>query len=263
MSHTPTRPNAIFDHPRFRKFEDSTLAHLKQYFPRHYRILGDDQVRLVIRDGWKRARRYGLTEVRCVRAYIDLMCLLGSGFDSDVLLPWAAATLSSASGSAQAARADRLYAQAWRYIGEIAKDYRDNTGEPITARFVDEIRGLRQDDQESLPDEKMAEFTTDLVQRLKQVFPAKYHHVGEWSVRAMIARAIVRARRYNVTSHRGLTLFSAQMFILGGGFDKDLLLPWVSEILVDETLAKPNERVDRLLAGSVSALRTWWDSAKN
>lgn len=219
-------------------------------------------MRLVIRDGWKRARRHGMTEVRCVRAYIDLMCLLGSGFGDDVLLPWASAILNARDGSTQVSRADRLYKQAWTYIGEVAKDYRDDKGEPITARFIDEIRALRQESQEGLAEEKVVEFARDLAHRLERVFPAKYHYVGEWAARAMIARAIARARRYNIRSRRGLTLFSAQMFVLGGGFDKDLLLPWVSGTLRDTPHTEPNEKVDRLLIESVSSLRTWWDLGK-
>lgn len=252
-----------FSQPRFKKFEESTLSHLKKYFPRHCSILGDRQMCLVIRAGWKRAHRHDLTEVRCVRTYIDLMCLLGSGFDSDVLLPWASATLRAKNLSTQVSRADKLYEQAWKYIGAIAKDYRDSQGDPITARFVDEIRSLRQDSQGGLSEGKGAEFSLELAHRFERVFPAKYHHVGEWAVRAMIARSIARARRYNIRSRRGISLFSAQMFVLGGGFDKDLLLPWVSEVLRDTKPTVPDERVDRLLSESVMALRTWWDSGKS
>src|SRR5260370_29920990 len=75
-------------------FENRTSLHLREWFPHHCQLLGEDQMRRVIRHGWKKANSYDLTAECCVRSYIELMCLLGGGFDVDTLLPWAAEILN-------------------------------------------------------------------------------------------------------------------------------------------------------------------------
>jgi hypothetical protein len=255
------RPASIFGEPAFRRFEDRTYAHLKKYFPRHCRLLGGPRVRLVIRRGWQKAGHYRLTGERCARSYVEFMCLLGSGFDTDLLLPWASEILNDRATSSALARADRLYARVWDYIGHVAMDYRDATGRPTTARFVEELRTLRRESLQSLSNHAFPEFTHSLAHRLERIFPAKYGYVGPDRVYRLISHARARARRYGVTSERGVTVFTGEMFVLGGGFDVDPLLPWASRALNDARITDPAKRVDYLLSASVTALRQWWDSA--
>ncbi len=257
----PTRQpwSSIFQKPRFRRIEDRTYAHLKEYFPRHCQILGERQIRSVIRDGWKKANDHGLTQERCTRAYIDFMFLLGSGFSTDLLFPWATKILNDNAITDQVIRMDRLYDRVWKYIGHIANDYRDAKGEPITARFVEEIRQLRRESDAKLSRANFPKFSHALDKRLKRVFPAKYKYVGPARVRKLISRARARAKKYGITSERGVMLFTAQMFVLGGGFDRDLLLPWISNVLTNPKITNQDQRVDQLLSVSVHGLRTWWD----
>src|SRR5262245_9472927 len=167
-------PHSSQEAAAIRRFEDRTSLHLKRFFPRHCSLLGDAQIRLVSRLGWRRASQYGLTEERCRRSYVEFMCLLGSGFDNDVLLPWARDTLTDRTTTSQIARTDHLYDRVWEYVGHIARDYRDAQGQPITARFVEEIRALRRESNLAVPDDGFPAFSQSLGQRLHRVFPAKY-----------------------------------------------------------------------------------------
>ena len=255
------RPASIFDETAFRRFEDRTYAHLKKYFPRHCRLLREPRVRLVIRRGWQKAGHYGLTDERCARSYVECMCLLGSGFDTDVLLPWAAEILHDRVTSNALARADRLHGRVWDYIDHVARDYRDAAGQPTTARFVEEIRTLRRENLQSVPDHGFPEFAHSLARRLERIFPAKCGYVGQERVYRLISHARAKARRYGVTSERGVILFAGEMFVLGGGFDVDPLLPWASRALNESRITDPAKRVEHLLSASVTALRQWWDSA--
>jgi hypothetical protein len=250
-----------FDAPASKAFEDRTYTHLQRYFPRHCELLGEEQMRRVIRNGLQKADQHGLTLERCVRSYIDLMCLLGSGFDADILLPWAQETLNDQSKSDQTARGDRLYERAWRYIDHIAADYRDATGQPSTARFVGEIRQLRQLGDQPVAASAEPAVLEALCSRLERVFPAKYALVGEQRVRDAVSSAAGSARGYGISSERGLSSFAAMRFVLGGGFDKDPLLPWASWSLVDASAGDPEQRADRLLAEGVKFLNRWWTSA--
>jgi hypothetical protein len=244
-----------------RAFEDRTYAHLQRYFPRHCALVGETQMRKVIQQGWTKSASYGLTAECCVRSYIEFMCLLGSSFDMDPLLPWAAKILNDTSTSDQIERGDRLYDRAWEYIDHIIPDFRDAAGQPITARFIAELKKLR-----SMPDELVTtailpEFTHRARDRLEQVFPAKSRYVGEQAVNQAIADAIGAARSYGLTGEQGTWFVVVLKFLLGTGFDKDPLLPWASATLSDSATSDPRKRLNKLYVEGAGFLRQWWDSA--
>ena len=241
-----------------RAFENRTYLHLQQWFPHHCELLGEDQMRRVIRYGWQKANSYELTAECCVRSYIEFMCLLGGGLDTDILLPWAAEILNDKSTPDQVARGDRLYHKTWDYIDHIAHDYRDAAGQPTTARFMDDLRQLRHGGDETVSLAGMPQFLQSLEMRLQRLFPAKCAYVGEENVRRAVANGVVSARVYGITTERGAILFTAMRFVLGGGFDQDLLLPWASATLNDPALPDQYKRADRLYAEGMSFLRRWW-----
>src|SRR5262249_54801339 len=156
--------------------------------------------------------------------------LLGSGFDSDPLMPWSAEILNDAS-SLQIARGDRLYHKMWHYIAHIARDYRDSTGQPTTARFIDDIRQLRTASDEIVTQDRRREFLESLQARLSRLFPAKCEYVGRENLRMAVSDGVDSARTHGITAERGVIFFVSMRFVLGHAFDKDLLLPWVSATL--------------------------------
>src|SRR5688500_5077019 len=89
-------------------FERGLLAHLKEFYPEHTQVIGDDGTRTVIRLGIERAATHDFTFRGPVRFFIELMFKFGSGFDTDPQLRWASAALDDRSGD-QMARAERLY----------------------------------------------------------------------------------------------------------------------------------------------------------
>jgi hypothetical protein len=186
------------------------------------------------------------------------MCLLGSGFDTDPLLPWAAEILNDKTTSDHVARGDRLYSRAWEYIAGVIPDYRDATGQPITPRFVGELKQLRNESDDTLTADYIPTYSRELIARLERVFPAKCRYVGNDRVSALIPAGIEAAARYGITGQRGITLFIALMFVLGRGFDRDPLLPWASEILNDATITEQNKRVTKLYGEGLDCLSRWW-----
>ncbi len=244
----------------FQAFEVRTYAHLLEYFPRHCALLGPAPIHALIRLGAKKAQSHGLTAERCLRTYIEFMCMLGSGFDVDPLLPWAAGILKDRGSSDQIARADRLYDRAWEYISHIVPDYRDAAGQPTTARFIAQLRRLRDLPDDPLTIAAMPAFCSGVVQWIESVFPAKYRYVGADAVARMVAQAIETAGGYGISGLRGVTTVVMFMFVLGRGFDEDPLLPWAYAAL-HEPDVPGSRRSARLYAEGVSFLRRWWDSA--
>ncbi|MDD5033743.1 MAG: hypothetical protein PHE55_03215 [Methylococcaceae bacterium] len=277
---------SAFQDSLIRAFEERTYAHLKLFFPRHCLLLGEEPMRKIIRQGWQKAQSYDLTAECCVRSYIEFTCRLGSGFDTDPLLPWAARILNDKTTLGQVERGDRLYDQAWDYIDHISQDYRDPTGKPTTARFMDELRNLRHGrdivlTQSTYPDARFMDelrnlrhgrdivltqstypdFAREMAWRFETIFPAKCQYIGEQRVQNLIPRGVRSARAYGIATERGIILFTLLMFVLGNGFADDPLLPWASATLSDQRVANEIDRVDRLYAEGVGFLKRWWDSA--
>lgn len=243
-----------------RAFEDRTYAHLLEYFPNHCAILGEARMRQAIAFGWAKSASYGLTGECCIRTYIEFMCLLGSRFDTDPLLPWAREILEDRTME-QVARGDRLYDRAWEYIKQLVPDYRDPSGTPITARFVADLRAVRHAPDDPVGPAALPELMRDLHGRILGLFPAKGRLLGDAAIDGSIGRSIATAARYAIRGQRGLTLFCVLAFVLGEGFHDDLLLPWASAALNDPRLTEERRKVDALYAGGVGCLRAWWAAA--
>ena len=76
-------------------FREWMAAHLKRFFPRQCRALGDDRLNDTIHFGIRRAATYGIKAKRDVCKYIDLVIVLGRDFEKGEKLPWASEILNS------------------------------------------------------------------------------------------------------------------------------------------------------------------------
>lgn len=65
------------------------VEHARQYLPYHFHALGEDGTRKAVEYGIDRARSHEIVSISGVRAYVQLMFVLGPDFDQDPELPWA------------------------------------------------------------------------------------------------------------------------------------------------------------------------------
>ena len=193
--------------------------------------------------------------------YIQLILMLGAGFDQDPQIPWAAAILNDKAIGSERARIDSLHDKAWEYAECIAQDYENADVKLDLSRFVEQLPGLRQQSHEVLDAAARPEFLNASLTRLRSLFPKKCEYIGEALLPQLADDGIECAASYGVYSRRGALLFIVMMFVLGAGFHRDPQLPWVSAILNDEGLG-PNQRVDRLMGEAVTFLNRWWDLSR-
>ena len=250
-----------FEQQAAAQFEARALSHLRRWFPRHALLVGDDALRRLVRLGWQRANAAGLEPECCVLSYLDLMCLMGSGFADDPLLPWAGQVLTGRGDLGAVQRGDLLHEAAWTYIRRIVPDYRDARGEPVTHRLVQLFREVRGEPRRVPDAQAWPECMASITDLLSLYFPAKCDVVGASRVMAVGPAALAMAQRHGVASLRGVKLFSVLRFVLGHQFDQDPLLPWVPAALGDASLVDLEDRVDRLMLLGAGTLRRWWDSA--
>jgi hypothetical protein len=249
---------AVFERAAVRSFEQRLVARVREYFPKHFQILGEPVVREVVRGAWDRAKARGLTTERSVCLYLDLTCLLGHAFDTDPQMPWASEILEDPNDPDEAARMDRLENRAWEYVEGVEQERQELREGAGALRLKAAVRAICQRPDEELSGSSLSAFCDQSIQQLGTLCPQKCLCVGEECLRALVRQAVRAARPYGVTTARGLSLLILLMWLFGCGFDTDPQLPWASRILNDPVITGQAQRTDALLAGAVEALRQWW-----
>lgn len=231
------------------RFVSRTLHHVEAHFSTHWRIIGEAQLRAVIRLAVERAGRHSLTTERDVSLYLNLMLLLGSAFDTDAQLPWAAQILSDAELTDPQERVDRLYDAAADYLEKVA-GARNEHPEPARERMVAAI-------QRRVPVVSASDFGKLALSVLRWIYPRKFDVVGEGAIRAFARQSLQAAQAYGVLSHDSAMLHLAMAYVLGSGFDRDPQFPWAGSILLGASDADGAGRFERLRKTAVSELSRW------
>lgn len=235
----------VFRHVTLRAFEDQMVAHLYQFAKRHCEVIGEQNVREVIRLGMERAKMYGLTNRGPVRFYIELMFMFGIAFDTDPQLPWVQEILNSPETQDQMERADRLYDKMIEYLAKVAG--RNNE------YAIKALRAIH--NRVSLPFSFSKElFESEMLSEMKRIYPQKCFYTGEPPLRELIHEAVASAEAYSIQTMRGVALFVVLMFALGHGFAQDPLFPWISRTLQDPRVIGPDQRAERIEAKAVAYL---------
>ena len=114
----------VFEQAARQAFEDKMMVHSKDFSPRLCGVLGDDQLRVAIRNAMKRAESHGFTKRGPVRLFIEMMFLFGSSFDTDP--QYAAMCEPLGSSDDQMWRAQHLHEGSLDYMREVAGQNAEN-----------------------------------------------------------------------------------------------------------------------------------------
>lgn len=246
-----------FEQSAIRDFENRMIAHLELFAPRHSKLLGEDGVRKVIQYGSEQTKGHTLTSERSVRIYIELMFMLGSHFDEDPQMPWAAEILGDQSLTDEVRRSNRLREKAWEYVRYAAPDLRDVDGGTRGLHFLQALHDIREAPDDVLSPADLPELIRQFLSRSSKLFPRKCEYVGEANRERLVRLGARAAQARGITTIRGVVLFVSMMFVLGAGFDRDPLLPWASAILDDPSVTSSGEKVDGLYSGAITNLKRW------
>ena len=241
-----------FEKAAIRNFENRMIEHLEEFFPRHCAILGSDQVRKVIRLGLERAEKYGLISERDVHLYVGLMFMLGSYFDCDLQLPWAAKILTDKYILDPNVRASRLYDRAMAYLnGSAGKDNQ------YLERALRKARELPVSALSRAGEDKQISFGDYMLKLLYSLFPEKYEAVGDPNVRQLVRQGYQSARGYNLSSDPGISTYICLMLMLGSSFDRDPQYPWAEAVLSNASLSDPARKGESLYKSAMAHLEKW------
>ena len=235
-----------------RTFENRLLEHLQEFFPRQCQILGVEQSRELIRLGIAQAEKYGLDTERDVYLYVGLMCMLGSHFDQDPQLPWAAQILADENIADPSDRADRLHDRAMAFLNEAAGQESQYLDRALRRWCELPVSALTR-----TGDDKQSSFGDFLLKLLYGLFAEKYHAVGDPAIRQLVRQGYQAAREYGLTGEAGMTTYIGLAFMLGGGFDRDPRFPWAGAVLNDAGLGDPLKKGEALHQSAVAQLKQW------
>jgi hypothetical protein len=231
-----------------KRFEDSMVEHIKEFFPENYDALGEAVVRNVIKYGVDRVEAHGFETEPDANMYIDLMFLLGSNFDTDPQLPWVATILEDESMD-DTGRIERLYDQAIEYLDQI-----EGPEDEYLVKALDEVGEISFEDLPLAPSDNIK---NTIVSSLRKIWPEKCQVVGRDALRNLIRYGEESAHRYRITGQRGLVMYAVLMFILGSGFDTDPQFPWAAGVLKDESIINEASRIDQLYIKAMVFFDEW------
>jgi hypothetical protein len=232
-----------------RQFELRLLAHIEQFFTNHWRVIGPEQLRVVVRLGIERAREYRCVSERDVYLYVGTMLYVGSHFDTDQQLPWAGSILHREDTLGMPSRAELVYDAARSYM---RSTYGSQNEHLQTA--LERVHGTIEKAQVS---DLAPHSASELLLGLKWMFRRKFDYVGEAAMSALLKTCSAAVAQYGIATPRGAALYSGLMFMLGQGFDRDPQFPWAGAVLTDAAIVHPEQRVDRLYHAAREQLARW------
>ncbi|NJN48014.1 MAG: hypothetical protein HC808_17775 [Candidatus Competibacteraceae bacterium] len=174
---------AAFEQGAIRNLETRLLEHLQEFFPKQCQILGDEQVRKVIRLGLERVEQYALVSERDIHLYVGLMFMLGSYFDVDMQLPWATKIFADQSMTNPNPPIDRVYDTAMRYLDRVAGKNNEHLEQALNKAGnlpVTELVRTENDKQQK------KSFGEHLLMVLDSLWPEKYEALGEETMRRLV-----------------------------------------------------------------------------
>lgn len=228
-------------------FEERMLLHLRTDFPLHCQFVDEDILKNSIHYGKERARKYGLTEQSSVSFFIDLMFLLGKGFDIDFQLPWAANSLQNMNTNDQLLKAKNLHKYAIEYLDQVSgvnNEYIDKTLNRLVEQAININTGSIQ------------KFEVYIMPELEYIWPEKYAYLGDENLKKLMWHGIKIARSYGIRSESGSWLCICFAYVLGSYFDKDPLFSWMTRILQYD-VQSPEKRIEKLYSEVINYLKKW------
>jgi hypothetical protein len=228
---------AAFERVAIENYVVELAEHCRQYSPYLCRTLREEELNAAIREGIDRAEDQGFTQRGPVRLYVDLMIVLGSGFDSDPQYPWAGEILRTREGS-QMERAEALHTRTVAYLGKV-----DGPSNAYTLKALADLAACCRSGMTFQPETAQQ----DTLRLMKEIHPRKVEETGEDALRLLISDGTIRGQtQYGFRDARSLVLMTVLMFAFGHHFDRDPLLPWISRTLARIDPADPETAANKL-----------------
>jgi hypothetical protein len=233
-----------FEQAAMGRFEEEMAAHSREFSPRLCEVVGDDQVRLAVRDAIGRCRGHGFTSRGPIRLFIEMAFLFGRAFDTDPQYAWASRILRTKSD--QMLRAERLYE------GILA--YQDKVPDPDPAVLHKALEGLS-DRAGKFDAPTPTQFVEAMLREMARLAPEKAAHAGQDGLADLTLEGCAVASKNDLATPNGKALMGMLMFTFGHDFVGDPLHLWARKVLENNLPVDPAGRTMTLEKEACSFLR--------
>ena len=201
----------------------SALAELRGRYPAQCGIMGESAAEQLAALSVQRAREHGLRSPEATAVYLGLMVQLGSDFDRDPQLPWAATLRDEQLSNA----ALRLELTCERALYMLSKWRGDDTSGIAAA-----MRRVAEGPLERLTGDPRLELGPRVDAVLRWVYPEK-HATLAWqrTLSQLPAEATATAEAQGLRSPEHVVLIAILLLMLGAGAIHDPQYPWIREAL--------------------------------
>jgi hypothetical protein len=97
-----------------------------------------------------------------------------------------------------------------------------------------------------------------LRETLASIYPEKYRELSETQRKRLVEQGHECARTHGLDAAQGPVLCSGLALLLGHGFARDPQFPWIADVLNDQRLSDPAQRLAAMKAAAVSHLNRWF-----
>lgn len=225
-------------------FERILAGKLMELFPRSKRAYGEPALGLMVRGGLANARKLGLEREEDMLRYLGAVLLLGSGFDTDPQLRWAAAALLTPPGVPAPQRVAALWEQTRPYANRV--NGADNRF------YATALRSLEGKTVETLLS-GASRSSRDLFMLLSTIHPQKVQEAGESAIHDLTRFAVESCRTWEILDRECVALMTVLMFLFGAGMMSDPLTAWAPETLKKSGAVATERKLGLLLDAAALA----------
>ena len=234
----------IFEMAAMGRFEDEMVVHSQNFSPKLCEVIGEEQLRVALRQAIKRAGQYGFTYRGPIRLFIELIFLFGSAFDTDPQYPMFSQFLAAYGDQMQ--RAEQIHKEVVDFLQKVSGPNDINVQKALAAlaSFARKPITFSAND-----------IVTGMLQEMTHAFPQKAAYIGKEALTTLIQEGRNEAQKYAFDTVRGEALVIVLMYAFGHGCTEDPLYPWISRTLSDERIITPAALAERMERKAV----TWLD----
>ena len=225
-------------------FERLLARRLIETFPRSKESHGEAAIAGLARLGLERARKLGLDREEDILRYLGVMLLVGSEFERDPQLRWAATALAVPAAAPAPQRVAVLWEQTRAYCNRVmganqhhhAMALRSLEGKTVETLIAGASRS-----------------SNDLLMLLTTMHPLKVQDVGASSIHDLTRFAVETCRTHEILDRESVALMTVLLFLFGAGMMSDPLTVWAQEALKEPQTRSAAQRLAQLLAASIVA----------
>lgn len=227
------------------RFKANMVAHCLEFSPKLTRVLGEEQLNVVVSTHINKANSFGITQRGPVRLFIDLCFLFGSGFHDDPQYPWANEILKNNKPNAQMATAKRLHEEVKNYVDNVSGEKQINTWNAL--KNVCSVIGKPFNFSKT-------PFTHNVLDQLNSIHPFKALYIGDAATIDLINSAKMVSHEYGFDSEKSCFLLCTLMYFFGHACINDPLYPWIERTLKNDKITDSTARAMRLEKKSITWL---------